>query len=209
MKFKSAFILFAPISMALLIIGCADPSHGRRTNKVQAITHQDFLEAEKRDPYFKGRWAYFSIVVDLVQKIQPESVLELGPWRLPLVKGEDTMDIEKVLENLTYLHDATKTPWPIADNKYDLFIGCEVFEHLGNKQKEAFKEVMRISRRAILTFPYRWVYAKDAKDETRKSHENIDGAKIAEWTFHIKPKKTILTAVGRNKFIVYYFEFRR
>lgn len=207
MKPKHIFVHFILLFTSLFIIEFAVPFQGGPSKILQPITYQDFLEAEKKDPYFKTRWRYFSIVVDLVQKIQPESVLELGPYRLPLVKGEDTMDIEKFLDNLTYLHDATIIPWPIADNKYDLFISCEVWEHLGDKQKEAFKEVMRISRRAIFSFPYKWVYAKDSKSPTAASHGNIDEAKIAEWTLHKKPKKIIFS--NDKQFVVYYFKFKK
>ena len=187
------------------MIECVVPFRRDPGNILQPITYQDFLEAEKRDPYFKTRWTYYKIVVDLVQKIRPESVLELGPYRLPLVKGEDTMDIEKVLEDLTYLHDATIVPWPIADKKYDLFISCEVWEHLGDRQKEAFKEAKRVSRRAIFSFPYKWVYAKGSKSPWAGSHGNIDEAKIAEWTLHNKPRNIIFS--DDKKFIIYYFEF--
>ncbi len=172
---------------------------------MQPITYRDFIEVEKRDSYYKGRWKYFRLVVDLVHRVKPESVLELGPYRLPLVKGGHTMDIVKVLDNLTYFHDATKIPWPITDKKYDLFISCEVWEHLGNSQPEAFREAMRISRRAIFSFPYKWKYRKDARDEEALTHRDIDEAKIAEWTLHRKPSQTAFSADKR--YIVYFFEF--
>jgi hypothetical protein len=195
--------MFTALSMA----GYAPPLQSGTRKKLQPISYQDFLEVEQIDPYFKGRWTYFSIVADLVQKIQPESVLELGPYRLPLVKGSDTMDIVKVLKNLTYLHDATKVPWPIADKKYDLFIACEVWEHLGDKQKEAFQEAMRISRRAIMSFPYKWKYPKESKDVEALQHRDIDEAKIAEWTLHQKPSQISLSSDKR--YVVYYFEFNK
>lgn len=207
MKLKHTFVLFIFIFTALFIRGYAVLFQGGPAKKLQPITYKDFVEVEKKDPYFKGRWRYLSIVVDLVQKIQPESVLELGPYRLPLVKGEDTMDIVKVLENLTYLHDATKIPWPIADKKYDLFISCEVWEHLGDKQKEAFQEAMRISRRAIFSFPYKWEYPKESKEVEALQHRNIDEAKIAEWTLHRKPEKVLFS--NDKRYVVYYFEFNK
>jgi len=207
MTLKRIFTLFAFMFIALMIVGCAVPFQGGMGKNLQVITYQDFLEAEKEDRYFRGRWSYFSVVVDLVQKIKPKSVLELGPYKLPLVKGADTMDIRKHIENLTYLHDANKIPWPIADNKYDLFIACQVWEHLDNKQKEAFKEVMRISRRAILSFPYKWRYKNGPKTASQKRHANIDDAKIAEWTLHKKPKKIIFN--HNKKYAVYYFEFNK
>jgi hypothetical protein len=207
MKLRHSFVLFIFIFTALFIMGYPVLFQGGPRHKLQPITYKDFVDVEKKDAYFKGRWTYLSIVVDLIQKIKPRSVLELGPYRLPLVKGEDTMDIVKVLENLTYLHDATKIPWPIADKKYDLLISCEVWEHLGDKQKEAFKEAMRISRRAIFSFPYKWEYPKESKEVEALQHRNIDEAKIAEWTLHRKPKKFSFS--NDKRYVVYYFEFNK
>jgi hypothetical protein len=207
MKFKPNVWFYIFGFMTMLPRGFSAPLQSGRDRYLKPITHQDFLEAEKKDPYFKGRWKYFNIVVDLVRKLQPDSVLELGAYRLPLVQGSDTMDIVKVLDDLTYLHDATRIPWPVADDKYDLFIACEVWEHLGQKQKEAFKEVRRISRRAIFSFPFMWKYPEEAKDEEALSHRNIDESKIAEWTLHLKPKSIAYTRDKR--FVIYYFEFDR
>jgi hypothetical protein len=207
MKLKQPFLLPIFMLTALSVTGNAGLFQSGSKKHLEPITYQEFTEVEKKDAYFKGRWRYLSIVVDLVQKIQPESVLELGPYRLPLVKGEDTMDIVKVLENLTYLHDATKIPWPIADKEYDLFISCEVWEHLGDKQKEAFQEAMRISRRAIFSFPYKWEYPKESKDLEALQHRNIDEAKIAEWTLHRKPTK--ISFSNDKRYVVYYFEFNK
>jgi len=202
--FEIIFITF----FGLLFSQGPSPSSQTVPQKVLTpITYQDFVEVEKRDPYYKGRWAYFSLVIDLIKRAGPTSVLELGPYRLPLVKGADTMDIVKVLDRLTYFHDATKTPWPIQDGKYDLFIACEVWEHLGNTQKEAFKEVKRIARRAVFSFPYNWKYPAESKDAEALSHANIDEARIADWTLQTKPKTVVFTK--DRKFAVYYFEFDR
>ena len=55
---------------------------------------------------------------------------------------------------------------------------------------------MRISKAAILSFPYRW---KSAGDE----HAGIDKTTIAKWTLHIRPE-TVMRAGGR---IIYFFKF--
>lgn len=60
------------------------------------------------------------------------------------------------LPNIRYLHDATITPCPIEDKAYDLLIALQVWEHLEGKQQDVFKEVMRVSKMAILSFPYKW-----------------------------------------------------
>ena len=97
---------------------------------------------------------YFKEVIDSIKKEPPKSALELGPDNFPIVRQSDSMDKNGWLPRLTYHHDATKFPWPIKDSKYGLFIALQVWEHLQDKQKEAFREVMRIPRRAILSFPY-------------------------------------------------------
>ena len=205
MKRKRAFEFMALTLGALLVIGAFLLFQGRTKKYLQPITYQDFAEVEKKDPYYKGRWKYFRLVVDLVHRLKPESVLELGPYRLPLVKGGDTMDIVKVLDQLTYFHDATKIPWPMADKTYDLFIACEVWEHLGNSQQQAFREAMRVSRRAVFSFPYKWKYRKEVAYEEAMTHRDIDEAKIADWTLQRKPSAISFSADKR--YVVYLFEF--
>jgi hypothetical protein len=41
----------------------------------------------------------------------------------------------------------------VADNAYDLFVALQVFEHLGTSQREAFREVRRVARHAIISLP--------------------------------------------------------
>lgn len=72
------------------------------------------------------------------------------------VWGRPVNPIGKVIQ-----HNATEKPWPIANKQYDLFIALQVWERLDNKQSRAFREVMRVSRAAILSFPYLWDYPRD------------------------------------------------
>ena len=75
---------------------------------------------------------------------------EDGYWGRPYLKAPKE-----------YIHAVTLTPWPIKDRKYDFFIDLQAWEYLGDKQKDAFIEVMCISRMAILNFPYMWNYPTD------------------------------------------------
>lgn len=163
---------------------------------METVTYPEFVILQEKDPYYNGRWEYFKEVIDIIKKDQPQSVLELGANTFPIVKESDSMDKNPWLPRLTYHHDANTFPWPIKDSKYDLFIALQVWEHLGSKQKEAFKEVMRISRRAILSFPYKWNCPGDI-------HHNIDERRIAEWTLHVKPEEIRRT----GKRIIYLFNF--
>ena len=114
----------------------------------------------------------------------------------PFFKGMTGFLMSFFPQDLTYLWDARNTPWPIEDKKYDLFIALQVWEHLGDKQGDAFREVMRISRMAILSFPLGWNCPGDC-------HHNITKEKISEWTLNMKPDE-IRKADGK---LAYFFRF--
>jgi hypothetical protein len=170
------------------------------------ITIADVIAYSKIDTYYRGREKYMGAAADIIRKkiinegLLLNSVLELGPYLLPIVVGSDVMDRKPYLPGIKYLHDATKTPWPIKDKAYDLFIALQVWEHLcdrqGNYQKEAFREVMRISKMAILSFPYKWKGGG-------KTHMGIDEKVISEWTLGVKPAFTQI--VSRRA--IYFFIF--
>lgn len=160
------------------------------------MTFGDYRELVKEDAYYGGRWDYIRKVIGIVKGVSPEKVLELGPRRMPIVVGADIMDIHVHGPELKYRHDAGKTPWPIGDKAYDLFIALQVWEHLEGRQAEAFKEVMRVAGRAILSFPYKRYCPGNC-------HHGIDEKTIANWTGHVRPKKVIKAGAV----IIYFFEF--
>ena len=164
---------------------------------MDCITFDDFTALSRpRQEYYAGRWAYFREVIKLVEQIDPRSVLELGPALFTIVKNADIMrkpdiDIWGVPENIQateYLHDATKTPWPVS-RKYDLFIALQVFEHLTGAQAQAFQEVKRVARHAILSLPYKWDCPAD--NANYPEHHMIDESTILEWTNGEAPQKWI------------------
>ena len=146
------------------------------------MTEPEFRELEREDKYWKGRWDYFKEAIDIaesgIEDGSVNSVLEVGPYKRPLVRGSDVMDKNPHCPDAKHRWDATETPWPIGDNEYDLFIALQVWEHLGDKQKEAFGEVMRTSKKAVLSFPYNWNLPGNC-------HDGITDEKIAEWTSRI------------------------
>ena len=95
----------------------------------------------------------------------------------------------------TYVFDATIKPWPIKDKLYDMFIALQVWEHLDGKQTRAFREVMRIAKKAVLSFPYHWDGGIVDKPSHR-AHRNIDMELITDWTLGVEPKLTI--EIGRT-----------
>ncbi len=164
---------------------------------MKCISFDDFTELGKpNEEYYKGRWAYFREVIKMVEEINPQSALELGPALFSVVKNSDIMrkpevdvwGIPKGTQATEYLHDATKTPWPI-DKQYDLFIALQVFEHLVDSQVQAFQEVKRIAKHAILSLPYKWDCPKD--NANYPEHHMIDEDTILQWTEGEAPQKWI------------------
>jgi len=164
---------------------------------MECITYTDFIELGKpKEDYYVGRWLYINEVIKLIQEIKPESTLELGPALFTVVKNSDIMRKEQIdkwgipkIITKEYLHDATIIPWPIKDKKYDLFIALQVFEHLVNRQAQAFNEVKRIAKYAILSLPYKWNVPED--NANYPEHHMIDEETILSWTKGIQPLKWI------------------
>ncbi|MBF0122407.1 MAG: hypothetical protein HQL21_03225 [Candidatus Omnitrophica bacterium] len=165
---------------------------------ITCITRQEFIEIKNKNKYWMGRWSYMREVVLIINEINPSSALEIGSRELPIMHGSDVMDLSrKYLSSVKYVWDATRVPWPMGDRHYDLVVALQVWEHLLGFQKEAFAEVMRVARRAILSFSYKW------QCNPKDCHYNIDEAKIAEWTLNVKP--VLIKQVGTR--IIYYFDF--
>jgi hypothetical protein len=108
----------------------------------------------------------------------------------------------------------TKQPrWPFEDKQFDMFIALEVWEHLWNinmpveviskkkygavkrmekygverpnPQASVFKEVMRVSKNAILSFPYMW--GEHNSCTSANPHYQIDREIIKGWTCGVEP----------------------
>jgi hypothetical protein len=190
-------------------------------NGMDLMNYEDFQELlnSERGSYYEGRWAYFNEVINIIQEEEDiKKVLELGPSFQTIVKNCDIMvkpenDVwgrpQKHI-SMEYEHDATETPWPIKDKEYDLFIALQVWEHLGDKQEEAFKEVMRTSKMAILSFPYLWDCPKD--NANYPEHHMIDEKIIAQWTLNVEPVKVIKIPrtgdrVSKGPRIIYFWKF--
>jgi hypothetical protein len=184
------------------------------------MTYDDYLGLldGPRGGYYTGRWAYFKEVLQLVEREKPESVIELGPGFLPVVKNSDIIinpDGDQfgrpvTLEGNVFTFDATTKPWPIGDKQYDLFLALQVWEHLDNKQSRAFREVMRVSKSAILSFPYNWEGGEDKP--SHRAHRRIDRELIADWTLRIKPEKIVEIPRTGPEFskgprIIYFWKF--
>lgn len=158
------------------------------------VTRKDFDAVSAGATYWVGRWPYVAEAARMAEKINPSTAIELGPNGLTIVKDCVTMGLTGPN---SIQHDATKAPWPIPNKSYDLFVALQVWEHLGSQQGLAFSEVMRISKNAILSFPYMWSRPKDPV------HHMITDDKIKEWTLGVKPEETIVACKRK----IYRYKF--
>lgn len=183
------------------------------------MTKSDFdgLLQGPRGHYYTGRWEYFKEVMTIVKSMDISRVLEIGPGFIPIVKNAQIMlnpledqfgwpETEKVT-----VYDATRRNWPFNDKEFDLVIALQVWEHLDGKQTRAFREVIRIARMALFSFPYLWEGGIEDKPSHR-AHRDIDKELIGDWTLHIKPAQVIeIQRTGeefsKGKRLIYFWEF--
>jgi hypothetical protein len=145
-------------------------------------TEKEYKQLCERAVYYNNRWDYYSVVMALISEGYKEGqALELGSMNYPILTDSHTIDIETEFTPY-YLFDADKTPWPIADKRYSLFIGLQVLEHLQD-QRKVFSEIIRTCNNAIISLPYKW-------DKPGDCHNGIDEEVIYKWT-GLKPDKEI------------------
>jgi Methyltransferase domain len=176
---------------------------------IRPITKPEFDDLAAREPYYKARWSYMSVVgalaEDLILRRKLTNALELGAHLRPVIVGADVMALshrdDLDAEGQEVIHDATVAPWPVEDKAYDLFVALQVFEHLGDKQPQAFAEVRRVARNAILSLPIDW----DMPDPNN-CHHQISNEKVLSWFAPVKPTRVELGNGGSKKRFVYVFE---
>ena len=148
------------------------------------LTLEDILGIGEKY-YDESRWnTYYQEIIDLLESFSDiGSVLEMGPYKAPFVENCDVIDKVDYSEffplkaNEVIIHDCSVFPYPIEDKKYDLVIASQVFEHIGyfGEQIDAFKELARISKRAIIALPYKW------HRPLHRSHHMIDENVFDAW----------------------------
>lgn len=159
-------------------------------NNERFLSYDDYSELVRAYPYYRNRWHYLAKAIEMIEGEELANVIELGPGpaNQSIVNGAKTMGLHP---DSTYVHDATGTPFPFADKQHDLFVALQVFEHLKGKQKEAFNEVRRTSKAALLSFPLNWA---------DKIH-NVTLDDIHEWTDGLKPERREYTGVATVRVI--------
>jgi Methyltransferase domain len=179
------------------------------TRPIRPIRRADFDAMVEAFPYYRNRWGYMSAALleagRLIKARNLTSALELGAPVRPIIVGAHVMDYTKRPEYDASVpattHDATVVPWPFPDKAFDLFLALQVFEHLGNRQPEAFREVRRIARHAILSLPIDW-----EMDDPQNIHHMISEERVLSWFAPVEPTRVIENMTGRRKRLIYVFE---
>jgi hypothetical protein len=178
-----------------------------RSSPIRPVRKAEFDRAAGSHTYHAGRWGYTSVAGklagELILRHQLRSALELGARSRPLIVGADVMDVQDRPEIDTprmIVHDATVSPWPIGDKAYDLFVALQVFEHLGDRQAEAFAEVRRIARHAVISLPIDWDVAPD------NAHFGITHERALSWFHPVVPTRVAVGNPAPNKRLIYVFE---
>jgi hypothetical protein len=181
-----------------------------RETPIHVISEREFARvAATRPAYYRGRRGYISaaasIADELIGRRGLRTALELGPHRRPLIIGADVMERRPPvgLEDVgtILVHDATQVPWPIPDRTYDLFVALQVFEHLVGHQADAFLEVRRVARHAIVSLPVDWTMA-DPTD----AHHQLSDQTIRSWFAPVEPTRVETGNPAPGKRVLYVFE---
>lgn len=197
--------LLAALRRRIEVVHWKRPGHPVRpidpTAPLPALSYGEFLRVREQQRYLKRRWPYYREAIEMARRVAPRRVLEIGCRDTPLFRSSDRLDYEESFAP-TVLHDATVVPWPIADQAYDLVVALQVWEHLGDRQAEAFAELPRVARYAMLSLPYRWRSRHDP------SHSGIDDGVVRRWAGGREPIETVqVPRFGRHRRKIYLFDF--
>ena len=174
------------------------------------LTKEDVLTKFNETYYGASRWdKFYQEMVEVLSRMDDvHKIMEFGPYKAPLVENEDVIDIMDRSEyfpfniNKVIVHDCTKFPYPIKDKEYDLVILSQVLEHFGimGEQTEVFKELARISKRAVIALPYKW-FSPFARD-----HHMIDEKVFDSWQGEFKYSYQNINTKNQTILRIYDFE---
>lgn len=176
--------------------------------KNSIITEDIFNDLMKKEPYYEGRWDYYSEIIEKLHEFNNiNSVLEIGPYKLPFVIGSDIIDVRDKysadfpIEIGNFIkHDCSNIPLPFENKSYDLVIACQVLEHIGiyGEQVELFNELERISNKALISLPYLWHRPKS------RDHHMIDKKMINFWAGNRKPTFELISGNSSKRILLLY-----
>jgi hypothetical protein len=176
---------------------------------IRPLRNFELIDLGTAEPYYRPRRVYMNaagrLAAEMIERKELRTALELGPHLRSLIVGADVMDIvhndRLQSEGRLIVHDATRAPWPFPDKTYDLFVGLQVFEHLGTRQPDAFREVRRVARNAIISLPIDWVMA-----DPRNCHHQLTHERALSWFAPIRPTRVEVGNGGHRKRLLYVFE---
>lgn len=145
----------------------------------------------------KQRWLYYSEVVNIVKNLDFKTSLEAGTMGIKVIDTSDEIDFNTESKyqcfSPAYNHNLKTFPWPIENERYDLFIATRVFQHLMPFQKQCFKEAARISKNIILVIPI-----LNENDEKKKIFSNQE---IIDWNDGVLPTSITSSKYDDSKII--------
>jgi hypothetical protein len=206
----------APRSIPTLAGRAADSARdvGRRLRRapsppIRPLRNHELVQLGVEEPYYRPRRVYLSAAGaaarELIERRELRTALELGPNLRSLIVGADVMDVVRRdglrAEGRRVVHDATAVPWPFDDKAYDLFVALQVFEHLGDRQADAFREVRRVARNAILSLPIDWVMT-----DPSNCHHGLTHERVLAWFAPVVPTRVLVGNPGHRKRLLYVFE---
>ena len=160
-------------------------------------TEEDFNKVCEEFEYFrlskKKRWGYSKEVLKMLKPFceNINTSFEIGTSGFQCIRESVTP---------TDSFDA-RTSWPYEDKQFDIVIALQVWEHLWEptdeqvndwsipKQKEAFNELKRVSKSAILSVPYDW--GEWTNTLPNNVHYGITMDKILEWSSGLEPVEIV------------------
>ena len=161
-----------------------------------------------RFPYYKGRWGYMSAALAQATTLIGRTAFERRSSSAPRSGRSSSAPTSWTSrppragsDVPITIHDATQAPWPVDDKAYDLFVALQVFEHLRDRQPEAFLEVRRIARHAIISLPIDW-----EMDDPRNCHHQISNERVLSWFAPIVPTRVVEGNGGKRRRLIYVFE---
>lgn len=180
-----------------------------RDRPIRPMSRSEFFAMAAAEPYYRGRWRYTAVALaeaaSLIVRHDITTALEVGAPVKPILTGAHVMDrrhraaLDPSVE--VTIHDATVVPWPFEDKRFGLFVALQVFEHLNGRQSEAFREVRRVARHAIISVPIDW-----EMDDPTNVHHMIPEERVLSWFAPVLPTRRLEGNRGSRRRVVYVFE---
>jgi hypothetical protein len=159
--------------------------------------HSSFYDSESTR-------AYYRVALDLVTRLRPSSVLDVGGRQSPVLSSlppsisRTCLDIERLPRldpGIRFVH-ADFTTWT-PDQTYDLVLCLEVLPHVEDPAAFAQK-LFTVGRTVLLSIPYRL-----PRGMSPGRHSSLDETTLATWTGR-RPTGVQLVRDGFDRLLAVY-----